>query len=92
MRRKTRYPLSPIIYTRQETSSQTVLVSVRRTHRATTSQPVAQVRTDEDTGEGDRALQELPLRRPLDVVVMDDARDDRTREEAVRARHLFSMD
>ena len=60
----------------------------QKTYGVTPAKTVAQEGTDEDTRERNRTEQELPLGRLLDVTVVDDARDDGTREDAVRKRDL----
>ena len=63
----------------------------QKTYGVTPAKTVAQEGTDEDTRERDRTEQELPLGCLFDVTVVDDARDDRAREDTVREGDLWSV-
>lgn len=55
-------------------------------HRVAASKSVAEPCTNEDTRQGDGAQEELPLGRPPDASIVNDARDDGSGENTVRER------
>ena len=59
-----------------------------QTHRIPPPDPITQIRTHKHPWQGNRAQQELPLGRGLDVAVVDNTWDNGSGEHTVRESNL----